>query len=107
MSCVETVRRAIRFQNPDRLPLVFESLHRSDIGGCGLDFPSARTRGDGRGTDHFGCVWDKTEAHNMGQVKGHPLTAGPAALRGYAWPDPDNPAYYARIPEVMAARAFP
>ena len=105
MQSSELVRRAIRFQQPERLPVVFDSLGCSDIGGCGLQFPSTRTSGDGRGADHFGCVWEKNETHNMGQVKGHPLAAGAAALRTYEWPDPDNPAYYAKIPEAIQARA--
>jgi hypothetical protein len=105
MQSFERVRRAIRFQHPDRLPVVFASLQRSDIGGCGLHFPSVCTAGDGRGADHFGCIWDKTEMRNMGQVKGFPLAAGAVALRTYEWPDPDNPAYYAKIPDTMAARA--
>jgi hypothetical protein len=103
-SSSERVRRAVRFQNPDRLPLSFDSLGLSDFGGCGLEFPSLRNAGDGRGADHFGCVWDKTEMHNMGQVKGHPLANGAAALRAYEWPDPDNPAYYQKIPAKMAER---
>jgi len=101
----ERVRRAIRFQHPDRLPVSFSSLQRDDFGSSGLQFPSTRTLGDGSGPDHFNCIWEKTETHNMGQVKGHPLLDGPAALRNYTWPDPDNPAYYAKIPEVMALRA--
>lgn len=36
----DLVRRAIRFQHPARLPVVFDSLGRSDIGGCGLQFSS-------------------------------------------------------------------
>lgn len=103
MNSFEIVRRAVRFQNPERLPLIFDSLGFSDKIGVGPDFPSERTLGNGTGLDHFGCLWEKTDMHNMGQVKSHPL-ADWDALRTYAWPDPDNPAYYAKIAD-NAARA--
>jgi len=97
----ENVRRAVRFGTPERLPMEFDSMGLSDKRGVGPDFRSERTLGDGTGRDHFGCVWAKTAAHNMGQVKGHPLE-DPRALRGYKWPDPDDPAAYAAIPEKLA-----
>ena len=28
---------------------------------------------DGHDADEWGCIWEKTDMHNMGQVKGHPL----------------------------------
>ena len=101
MNSFELVRRAVRFEGPARLPLIFDSLGASDVAGCGLEFPSLRTLGDGTGADHFGCVWAKTAEHNMGQVKGHPL-ADWRALEKYPWPDPDRPEFYAKIPETVA-----
>lgn len=102
MNSREIVRRAVRFEGPERLPLIFDSLGLSDKRGAGPDFASDRTAGDGTGADHFGCVWAKTDAHNMGQVKGHPLEDW-RKLAAHPWPDPDNPAWYAGIPEKVAA----
>ena len=101
MNSFEVVRRAVHFESPGRLPLIFDSLGISDVAGCGLEFPSQRTLGDGTGRDHFGCLWAKTEAKNMGQVKVHPL-ADWRALRSHPWPDPDRPECYAKIPEAVA-----
>jgi uroporphyrinogen-III decarboxylase len=97
----EIVRRAVRFGTPERLPLVFDSMGVSDKRGVGPNFSSDRTSGDGTGADHFGCEWAKTEAKNMGQVKGHPLEDW-RALAGYRWPDPDNPAWYANVAQRTA-----
>jgi hypothetical protein len=44
--------------------------------------------------DEWGCYWVRTDTHNMGQVKGHPL-AGDVDFDRYPWPDPNDPAYYA------------
>lgn len=103
MNGFEVVRRAIRFQKPDRLPLSFAALGYSDIADGGLCFPSGRTSNDGVGSDHFGCVWAKTDQHNMGQVKEHPLT-DLAQMKSFPWPDPDNPAFYSNM-EAAVARA--
>jgi hypothetical protein len=100
MNSREIVRRAVRFQNPERLPLIFESLGFTDKVGVGPEFPSERTLGNGTGLDHWGCAWEKTDMHNMGQVKSHPL-ADWSALKTHPWPDPDNPAYYKQIADKV------
>ncbi len=104
MQSWEIVRKAVHFDNPERLPLCFDSLGLNDRRGIGPDFKSQRTLGDGTGIDHFGCVWVKTEAKNMGQVKRHPL-ADWRALAGHPWPDPDCDEWYAAIPERVARGA--
>jgi hypothetical protein len=43
--------------------------------------------------DEWGCVWERTEMKNMGQVKGHPLEDW-GAVDSFRWPDADDPAYY-------------
>lgn len=102
MSGFEIVRRAVRFRTPERLPLVFDSLGLSDKRAVGPEFASDRTAGDGTGVDHFGCAWAKTSAHNMGQVKGHPLEDW-RKLASHRWPDPDAEEHYAAIPRKVAA----
>jgi len=46
--------------------------------------------------DDWGCLWEKTEINNMGQVVHHPLEDW-SALAGYRPPNPRNPFYFARI----------
>jgi uroporphyrinogen decarboxylase len=99
MSSYEVMRRAISFLRPDRLPVRFAALGVDDTYTV-----SARQIGTGdhalRATyDEWGCLWQRSEVDNMGQVKGHPLEDW-AAERTYRWPDPADPTYYAD----MAAR---
>jgi hypothetical protein len=101
MNGCEIMRRAIRFETPERIPLVFDSLGLKDRRSVGPAFHSERTRNNGVGADHFGCVWAKTDAKNMGQVKVHPLTDW-RALKNYRWPDPDREEYYAELPAKVA-----
>lgn len=102
MTSAKIVRRAVRFETPERVPIQFDSLGFSDFAGCGNCFPSQRNMKGwgGVGADHFGCVWEKTEVKNMGQVKGFPLKDW-KALENYKWPDPDDPAYYANMPAAL------
>ena len=100
MSSYEVVRRAIEFERPERLPLRFEALGLNDIHDLSWNqVVPWEMAGPGSMTDHWGCVWVRSEQDNMGQVKGHPL-ADWRALDGYRWPDPDDPAFY----EGMEAR---
>ncbi len=102
MSPYEIVRRAIEFEHPERLPLRFEELGISDV--HTLHWNQFRPYDhDYRepATDEWGCVWRKSEVHNMGQVKGHPL-GEVGALDHYHWPDPDNPAFYLGMEQALA-----
>ncbi|MBM3187383.1 MAG: hypothetical protein FJZ90_01525 [Chloroflexi bacterium] len=94
MASYEVVKRAIHFECPDRLPMVFGTLDIDDTHGV-------RTNAIGTGDhalrqtyDEWGCLWTRSEVANMGQVKGHPLEDW-SALESYRWPDPEDPAYYA------------
>lgn len=94
MSSYEVVRRAVEFERPDRLPVRFDALgindtHSVDWNQIGTGDPDVRET-----YDEWGCMWQRSDQANMGQVKGHPL-ADWAALDGYRWPDPDDPAFYA------------
>jgi uroporphyrinogen-III decarboxylase len=44
-------------------------------------------------SDHWGCLWERTDQHNMGQIARHPLEEW-SDLDCYEWPDPDDPAFY-------------
>lgn len=73
MTSREIVQRAIRFQNPPRLPVSFSLLGRSDIRGIS-PAPPEGVIWTGTGIDPWGCRWEQSEVANMGQVKGHPLS---------------------------------
>jgi len=93
MSSYENVRRAIEFDGPDRLPLRVETLGLSDIHGVNWNQIGTGDACLHETTDEWGCRWVRSEASNMGQVKGHPL-ADWRALDHYRWPDADDPALY-------------
>jgi hypothetical protein len=46
-----------------------------------------------RTTDEWGCVWERSEVDNMGQVTGHPLSEW-SSLAAFRWPDHEDPAFY-------------
>ncbi|MGE5530048.1 MAG: uroporphyrinogen decarboxylase family protein, partial [Patescibacteria group bacterium] len=98
----EVVRRAVEFKGPDRLPLRFEALGLSDIFDAGWNQTGVGDKALRETVDEWGCVWRRSEVANMGQVKGHPL-ADWSALKSFAWPDPDDPAFYAGMEERLAA----
>ena len=105
MSPYEVVRRAIEFDGPERLPLRFKALGLSDVHDVSWnEVVPWEMYGPGAMTDHWGCVWERTEQDNMGQVKGHPL-ADWRALDHFRWPDPDNPAFYEGMEERFAGSA--
>lgn len=90
---LDVVRRAIHFNGPDRLPVEFASLGVSDTAPIGWNQVGTGDKSKRQSVDEWGCLWERSEQLNMGQVKGHPL-ADWGALDGYRWPDPDDPARY-------------
>lgn len=101
MSSYEVVRRAIEFENPDRLPIRMELFGCSDIHSVGWNQIGTGDHRYRQTYDEWGCLWVRSEMSNMGQVKGHPLLDW-SDLEGYRWPDPDDPAFYAGMEERFA-----
>ena len=89
----EVVRRAIEFDGPDRLPMLFDSLGICDTHTVGWNQIGTGDHEYRETTDEWGCVWRRTDVANMGQVKGHPL-ADWSAAETYRWPDPNDPIFY-------------
>ncbi len=103
MTSYEVVRRAIHFEGPERLPLIFDALGISDTHRVGTNAVGTGDHTLRETYDEWGCLWARSEMANMGQVKGHPLAdwswdQDPTMAR-YPWPDPDDPAYYAGMEE--------
>lgn len=107
----DNVRRAIRFERPERIPVNFvindacwtnyppdwlaEQIERHPLVFHGRKAPALPytpdyalvARRDAPYTDDFGCVWVTAENGITGTVKGHPL-AEIGRLKDYRFPDP-------------------
>lgn len=62
----ERVRRAIEFDEPDRLPVMYERFGRTDA--AFIDWGQIGT-GDltqRQSVDEWGCVWQRSQQENMG-----------------------------------------
>ena len=104
MTSRELVERALTFRRPERLPFwqhVFADIP-DDVCDC---WEMDRGRGgwffDNAVEDDWQCGWERTEVKNMGQVVRHPLRDW-SALAAYRPPEPRDPFYFARLPEVLA-----
>jgi len=88
------IRRAIEFNRPDRLPLLFDALGVSDVHIVQTNqyVPDSCGKND-ENFDEWGCRWVRSQMANMGQVKGHPLKSW-STLKGYKWPNPNDPSLY-------------
>ncbi len=111
MNSRERYLRAIKFDGPDRVPIMHRSLpgshriHGEKLEAIYRRYPSdvlvsstggwfsfrrgvGETSGQVRGaTDEWGCVWDSLTDDYLGQVIGHPLDDW-GKLDSYRWPEP-------------------
>ena len=110
MTSYEVVRRAIKFQGPDRLPLRFSTLGLDDTHGVGTNAIGTGDHSKRETYDEWGCVWMRSEVANMGQVRGHPLEDW-STIESYPWPDPDAPgttrAWPSASPALRASTCTP
>jgi len=102
MTSYEIVRRAIEFDDPERIPIRFAALGIDDTFGIGLQA--------GRGwqpsqphEDEWGVVWTPAPEGitNMGQPKGHNLTSWDM-LDEIPWPDPSDDHRYETAEDQLA-----
>jgi len=101
MSSYEVVRRAVEFGRPDRLPLRFDALGLSDVHSVGWNQIGTGDNSQRQTLDEWGCLWQRSEVANMGQVKRHPLAEW-GNLDHYRWPDPNDPRFYEGMEERFA-----
>jgi uroporphyrinogen decarboxylase len=94
----EVVRRAIQFQDPDRLAIVMPTLGLSDVAWVNWNQIGPGDNRLRQTLDEWGCTWSRTDVKNMGQVTGHPL-ADWSSLDHYQFPNPDNPDFYRGMEE--------
>jgi hypothetical protein len=96
----EIVIRAIEFRRPERLA-VNGYGDASDVTWIAHDEVKP-PQADGRqNVDQWLCRWGKTDAPNMGQVKGHPLE-DLSGMASFPWPDGSDPRRYAKVPQQLA-----
>ena len=93
MTSYQVVKKAIHFDSPDRLPLIFGSLGISDTHSVGTNAIGTGDHSKHATYDEWHCLWARSEIPNMGLVRENPLEDW-SALKSYQWPDPDDPAYY-------------
>lgn len=103
MTGYERTYRSVHFQTPDRLPVYMPELGITDLTWETPYIPCALYR-TGLGADEWGCVWERTAVHNMGQIRMHPL-ADWAALDDYRFPDPECPEAFADLGARLDAQA--
>lgn len=101
MKSREIVRRAVHFEKPPRLPVIFPCFDCSDVTVL-WPVPEGTFASQTQGTDLWGCEWEHTALQNIGQIKGHPL-ADPLDLEKLQTPRYDDDHYYSHLPGELAA----
>ncbi len=71
MTSREIVRRAIRFEGPERLPYDLPAPYGTDFAGVGMS-PSPDAR-PSQGVDEWGALWENIGVCKLGEVKDFPL----------------------------------
>ena len=93
MTGTELVRKAVLFEDPERVPRDLPEPWGSDFLWVGPD-ADADWKPAVPGEDEWGCVWEKPPSgKTMGQVTGHPL-GDYALLEDFPFPDYDNETRY-------------
>ena len=77
-----------------------EGILQNHLLGLGSDIGFFTDLGNERVQDVFGVVWDRTIDKDIGNVEGCVLPE--PTLKGYTFPDPLDPRFFAGIPERMA-----
>ncbi|MCF7838595.1 MAG: hypothetical protein K9N49_08185, partial [Candidatus Marinimicrobia bacterium] len=99
MTSREVVQRAVRFENPDRLPYTLPPEYGSDFAGTGMSpSPDARPK---RGSDEWGCVWENIGISNLGEVK-QPILTDWSQWDTLHIPDIKDPRRWTHLPRARA-----
>lgn len=92
MNSYERVMAGLEFKVPDKLPLSFSALGKSDFHKVSWN-QYVDYLGSKEGNDFWACGWKKTEQDNMGLIVSHPIDNWDN-LEDYQWPNPDDPKFY-------------
>jgi len=93
MSSLDTVRRSIEFDRPDRLPIRIREFGMCDVHYVWWNQISGVQSGQQQSVDEWGCLWVRSDVENMGQVKVHPLVEW-KFIQSFRFPDPSKPSFY-------------
>jgi len=96
----EIVIKAIEFDGPERLPLMFPTFDDTDFKSLPLVIADPVTGWDGHrsGEDEWGCYWTVMR-ETMGQVTGHPL-ADWRNYETYGFPNPYDEKRFSKAKET-------
>jgi uroporphyrinogen decarboxylase len=94
--CADRLREHLGTDGLDR----FIDTHFLDVGESVGRF---QTVDENHVRDVYGVVWDRTVDKDIGTPCDWPIKK-PADLARYTWPDCDNPAWYAGLPQLLAAK---
>jgi len=96
----ERIRRAVKFQGPDRIPRDLPEPWGADIIGTGAG-PDPAWKPAVEGEDEWGSIWQKdAERKTHGQVVVHPLKDY-ADFDGYPFPDYNIPERYTGVEDAV------
>lgn len=99
MTGYEIIKRAIEFKSPPRIGIRFDEMGVNDTYivtyGFGRNF-----RPDDPDRDEWGYTRQKTDMHNMGQVKAHPIRTI-EDIENHPFPDPNDDARYEIIETIL------
>jgi uroporphyrinogen-III decarboxylase len=100
MNRQEIVIRAIEFDGPEHVPLIFPIFRDADVAFLPLLIADPVTGWDGHrsGEDEWGCYWT-VMGETIGQVTGHPL-ADWDNFETYKFPDPYNEKRFSKVEEA-------
>ena len=99
MKPYEIVKAAIYNKFPERIPNKFRCFGCSDFAQVPIKRSSSFVP-EFEGEDEWGCIWEKTEMANMGQVKGHPIKSIDT-LNKVKFPDYDDDCRYTDVQSAL------
>ena len=104
MTSRDVVLKAIRFEGPERLPLLFRTApDRSDIVCASYTMPSG-WQARASDVDEWGCKWSNLVGAGTGHIVCNPL-ADIESLAGCAFPDPRAAGRFDSVPQFV--RKYP
>jgi uroporphyrinogen decarboxylase len=99
MTGYEIIKRAIEFKHPPRIGIRFDEMGVNDTYIVTYGF-GGNFQPDDPDQDEWGYTRQKTDMHNMGQVKAHPIQTIDD-IESHSFPDPNDDARYEIIETIL------
>jgi len=99
MTGYEIIKRAVEFNSPTRIGIRFDEVGVNDIYtvACGFGRNYAPSAPD---EDEWGCIMERTDLPNMGQVKQHPIATAEDLVE-HRFPDAEDGTRYEAVEMVL------